>query len=453
MNWKTEAYSPLLDRTPENLMVQYLARFFDYGKESKVARDLVRFFQQRAQDLEDKKFGIKRVRPGEVIVHLSQSCTLHLPLFSHQDIVRSIEGIPFNTIKKDVVRRCGGYCEALGFPMDTRFLCQLVHWGELAIKDEKCPGLGLTPRHKPTFPVQSGDRHAEMYAGYAQGILKQTECLRGKSAPDRQVMEIIGVLTKEIMEEFALPKRIVIQLVEDLMNLREQCFPREKALENGQMVMIVNYARERLSMEQTTRLRRMVPVVLSILTPEELSFINAYFSEHRRMPMAKMVDLQSERMARVMVEAYAQDGLLSLVDLQWLFLITYTSISRYLSLYESIHHVVLPCPGSVLDSGRSFTHKKIIIQLYLEGYSVDEISRKTYHSPRSVDNYINTFDSVLILHLFDMPDKLMARVLNRGYSLICEYLDLISEHMKTVENMKKYLEVKGIPFTKLAYRG
>ncbi len=154
--------------------------------------------------------------------------------------------------------------------------------------------------------------------------------------------------------------------------------------------MIVTYAKERLSMEQTTRLRRMVPVVITVITPQEASFINKYYSQRGRVNVETLAHWQAERMARVMVEAYAQDGLLTQTELQWLFLINIGSVSRYLSLYEKKHHVILPCPGTILDAGRKLTHKNIVIQLYLEGCTVDEIARKTDHSHRAVDNYINT---------------------------------------------------------------
>ena len=92
------------------------------------------------------------------------------------------------------------------------------------------------------------------------------------------------------------------------------------------------------------------------------------------------------------------------------------------------------------------THKDIIVKLHLEGHSVKEISRITYHSPRSVDNYIGTFEAVLILYLYKMPVELMSRILKRGISLIREHLKLIDEVYSDALEIKKDLIKKGVRF-------
>jgi len=151
---------------------------------------------------------------------------------------------------------------------------------------------------------------------------------------------------------------------------------------------------------------------------------------------------------RVLVEAYQQDGLISYSELQWCFLASANRIGRILGWYQHKHNVILPCPGTVLDMGRMLTHKDIIVRLYLKGMTVLEISRQTYHAPRSVDAYLKVFDSVLILHLYNLPLKLISRVLNRGESLIEEYLDLVKENLKEVGEIRIYLQSRGIKLPK-----
>ena len=79
------------------------------------------------------------------------------------------------------------------------------------------------------------------------------------------------------------------------------------------------------------------------------------------------------------------------------------------------------------------------MRFHLEGYYVSEIAIITYHSPKSVYNYLGTFEAVLILHLFSIPKPLMARLLKRGSSLIQEHLDLIAEFYHYLEDIKEYL--------------
>ncbi len=71
-------------------------------------------------------------------------------------------------------------------------------------------------------------------------------------------------------------------------------------------------------------------------------------------------------------------------------------------------------------------------------------------TPRgSVDAYLKTFDSVLILHLYGLPSELMSRVLKRGQYLIDEYLELIREHLKDVQEMRQYLRQRGVKINML----
>jgi hypothetical protein len=149
-------------------------------------------------------------------------------------------------------------------------------------------------------------------------------------------------------------------------------------------------------------------------------------------------------MARVLTEAYVQDGLLSFIELQWIFLVSTATVSRTIDYYQKQYQIILPCPGTVLDMGRMLTHKALIIRLHLQGMTVLEIARQTYHHPRSIDAYLKSFDAVLILHLYSIPPLLMARILGRGEYLVNEYVELIHEHLKDPEVMRHYLRERGV---------
>ena len=90
------------------------------------------------------------------------------------------------------------------------------------------------------------------------------------------------------------------------------------------------------------------------------------------------------------------------------------------------------------------THKDIIVRLHLQGMSVLEISRQTYHAPRSVDAYLRAFDAILILHLYGLPAELAARVLGSCVSVVNEYLSLVDEYLKDPEQMRGYLRDRGV---------
>ena len=106
--------------------------------------------------------------------------------------------------------------------------------------------------------------------------------------------------------------------------------------------------------------------------------------------------------------------------------------------------IIVPIPGTILDAGRSMTHKDIVIDLHLRGYPVREIARMTYHSPRAVDSYIGTFEAVLILQLYHIPRPLMARVLGKGISLVEEHLAIARTHFPDEEQMMRLLAWKEV---------
>ncbi|MDZ7800515.1 MAG: DUF1670 domain-containing protein [Trueperaceae bacterium] len=156
------------------------------------------------------------------------------------------------------------------------------------------------------------------------------------------------------------------------------------------------------------------------------------------------LQLHGTRMARALSEAYLQDGLLSFTELQWIFLASHASVSRAIDHYQRTHHVILPCPGTVLDMGRMLTHKDLIIKLHLQGHTVLEISDRTHHNPRSIDAYLKTFDAVLILKTYHLPTPLIATVLGHGQELIHEYLDIIDAYLKPTHAIREHLQQRGV---------
>ncbi len=226
-------------------------------------------------------------------------------------------------------------------------------------------------------------------------------------------------------------------MVQELITLRNICCPRGRHLKTGEMPFLATSVHAHLSEEVAARFRRLTPVVLTVWKKEEL---------RNPPPWDETItdELQKKRIIRVCFEAYRQNGLLSLMDLQWIFQISSNKISKLIQSAQKEYNIIVPIPGTVLDSGRSMTHKDIVIDLYLQGHTVREISSITYHSPRSVDNYINTFESVLILHLYGVPKRFIARILQKGISLIEEHLELVKQHFKTKEKIKELINFKEV---------
>ncbi len=80
----------------------------------------------------------------------------------------------------------------------------------------------------------------------------------------------------------------------------------------------------------------------------------------------------------------------------------------------------------------------------MQGYFTNEIAKKTYHDPRSVDAYLKTFNSILILWHFDLPKALISMVTERGQKIVQEHLDIINKYFPDKISMKNYLNNQGI---------
>ncbi|NPV43325.1 MAG: DUF1670 domain-containing protein [Firmicutes bacterium] len=227
-----------------------------------------------------------------------------------------------------------------------------------------------------------------------------------------------------------------MSMIRFLAARREEYCPPLSQLKPGQIVWLaLSVSKHKPPSVQFAR-RIVLPVVLTIFTEEEARKPIHSLEELNRLNM--------EQCARVLVEAYLQDALLPQVELSLLFLRSYSVLANLVKSYMNIHNVILPTPGTILDSGTAMTHKDIIVADSVSGLLTTEIARKTYHTPESVDAYLKVFHSVLILYLYDMPVPLMARVTGRGQSLIEEYIRLVKEHFPNRDSIKAYLKKHGL---------
>lgn len=112
-------------------------------------------------------------------------------------------------------------------------------------------------------------------------------------------------------------------------------------------------------------------------------------------------------MERITAETWQQDGVLTMLDLEWLLNLNGSSLRQLLSAYQEHFGVILPTAGTVLDMGRTLTHKTVVVEMSLDGMSTQQIARRIFHTPEAVDNYLRLFDRVLLLRYFRMPPNLV----------------------------------------------
>ena len=105
--------------------------------------------------------------------------------------------------------------------------------------------------------------------------------------------------------------------------------------------------------------------------------------------------LRQLRIMRISQEAFDQGGLLTQEDLGRILQVSSRTIRddiRELVKDGNIIH----SRGFDHDIGRSLSHKSRIIELYLKGYTYDEIIRRTRHSAHSIKRYVSSFGRLLL---------------------------------------------------------
>jgi hypothetical protein len=424
-------YRPLLERSLLNYQVQYLARNYDFGKQSRVAALIVEQVNAQMEQAE-AELGIRRVPPFHLYLKW-KGRELFLPLFASQylDPILARDG-GFRASRQMMIRSCRKEArKARMAPVEL-----------LGVVDP-----GYFVRHGPRRgepPIVLDTRQSEE-SSWGESIRGQIETLRPVSPFQRidaldtgAPLAVIRQLSEFVQREAGCGPTVSNQLVQDLLTVRNLCCPRVHHLKSGEMPVLATSVNAHLCEEVATRFRRLKPVILTVWSEGELKTCS--WGD----PLSD--EQMAERIVRVCFEAYRQGGLLSLMDLQWIFHISVRKISELIRRAQRECTIIVPTPGTVLDAGRSITHKDIVIELHLQGYTVREIARMTYHSPRAVDNYIGTFESVLILDLYHIPKRLMARILKKGISLIEEHLQLDRKHFRDEEDRKRLLAWKGVRF-------
>lgn len=146
-------------------------------------------------------------------------------------------------------------------------------------------------------------------------------------------------------------------------------------------------------------------VVFDYVAPEDWGLVNGI------SPQA----LKWERIKRLCTQVYQQGVALSLADLA---------------------HLV----GHSVDAVRN----TIVVEMSLSGMSTQEIARRIYHSSEAVDQYLKTFDRLLVLRHFGLPKKLIVQVTGHSLSLIEEHLAIADKHFPTAEALTQYLTSRGV---------
>lgn len=164
---------------------------------------------------------------------------------------------------------------------------------------------------------------------------------------------------------------------------------------------------------------KLVPVVLDLITPEDLQ------ARLNRDPAWQRLTQKAVRLCK---QAYEQGALLSNCDLAELLSTDDSYIAQLMTRHERQTNHLVPRRATLHDVGTGLTHKRIICwKRYAEGKEPDQIARETYHSLEAVDRYLGTYDRVRHCRVQGLSPAETAHLLACNLRLVEEYLAIDRE--------------------------
>ncbi len=152
-----------------------------------------------------------------------------------------------------------------------------------------------------------------------------------------------------------------------------------------------------------------------------------------------IIGLRQHRLQRVCVEAFQQEGVLTVEDLAYrLFNCGIRTINRDLKAFKK-QDVVLPLRSIIKDMGRSISHRPLIVKHWLMGKEYSQIARATHHSIEAVQNYISKFKRVVSLSKDNFDIHTIAFLIRMSPDLVQKYFQLY-QNQEMAEHRKQELE-------------
>jgi hypothetical protein len=246
----------------------------------------------------------------------------------------------------------------------------------------------------------------------------RTEDFRKQAYGGPAQKTLTNVLKRELIENFGFSDKLAIAdlLVNRFIELYETYAPARDGVKPGQMVWLAIDADDLPARNKTMDRYKLKPVILTITCQDDL--IKARNGQHPRKLLPDII-------ARIMTEAFDQGAVLSQYDVAVVTGRCLAYVGNAIRQWQKQHNQTLPSRGSIHDLGSTFTHKKEIVGLFLQGYKTSEIARKTGHHPVNVDRYIKDFKRVRILYQDNKKPYEIAFYTRLNEILVKEYISII----------------------------
>jgi DNA-binding CsgD family transcriptional regulator len=221
-------------------------------------------------------------------------------------------------------------------------------------------------------------------------------------------------------------------LVQAIVEMIERFYPPSTHLRAGQTPWVTVDKDEKSSYGKRMSQTQLTSVVLDLVPAEEAT---------ERKDGKKLRAIKKEAVARVFTQAYEQGGCLTNVETALLLKMSPSTVSTYTREWELENETLLPRRGTIHDMGPTLTHKKEIIErLFLQGKSVEQVMRETYHSAEAITRYIVAFKQVLLCHRKGLSTEEIAFAVKMSKRLVEEYQRLITELAAKNQSLDQLIE-------------
>ncbi len=240
-------------------------------------------------------------------------------------------------------------------------------------------------------------------------------------------------LKQLILREFPslMGPKVADLFVSEVEKLIEQYYPKKDKIGHGQCLWYAVAKDEKPSYGKRMEDTRLVPVILNLITNDEIKLLLEGQSLFKR---------RKQIIARLFNEAEQQGGVLTEADVSLIIGRSIVTISKLTKAWEEEKQVVLPRRGTLHDMGRSLSHKKLICRKrVIEKKSTDQIARETNHTHEAVEIYTNALKRVSYCLRKGLTAREASFVTSMSENLTNEYVDIYKE-------MKQNKDSDEIPF-------
>ena len=221
---------------------------------------------------------------------------------------------------------------------------------------------------------------------------------------------------KEFPKHFGPVMRNNIAL--ELIEIFEKLNIEKSLIKPGQMLWNALHKNTRADSPN----RKLIPVILTIVSENDVEQLAKGTS---------IVNVKKNVIARIIKEAYKQNGILSMRDVALITSHSDSYISILRKSYEKQNNEILPHTGNLHDMGSCITHKyQIVYKVIVEKKDPTLVARETNHSQKAVDNYLQSYHRVHTLYKDGKDINFIHTVTNISKLVIKQYLEIIEHYVK-----------------------